>query len=387
MIRVTECKSLNELQALRGEWSQLVEASRSASVFSGWEWAETFWRYVAPGREPLILLARDERNRLVGVLPLARTRQMRLVRVLEVLGCNERGYPMADYGGLLAEHGVEHAVWEAILRYLKGSHWAVMDLRNCIVSMPGDEEALTHFYGQAAAELNLAAKVQHGAMCRRISLPATFDRYLAMLSSNSRQNIRRKLRKLAEGGFTIEQVRPATQGEEVFNEAFDALITYHQQRWAENPTGGAFPTQRSRDLQRDVARRLDGAGQLDLRVMRDADRRIVGVIYNLRRKGVGYFYGLGVSQEEKYVPLSLGNCLLAESIAAAIEAGCHTFDLMRGDHEYKHHFGGYAVPNLRVTLYQYMWLPRLEQWARWLRGRLRRPAALSIEPAPLHGNR
>ena len=64
-------------------------------------------------------------------------------------------------------------------------------------------------------------------------------------------------------------------------------------------------------------------------------------------------------------------CLLADSITASIEAGCHAFDLLRGDHEYKRHFGGYSTQNLRVMIYRYAWLPKAEEAIRSLRRRLR----------------
>ena len=387
LLKITECKSLQDLQDIRGEWGQLVEASDNATVFAGWEWAEAFWQYSAPGKKPLILLARDEQNRLVGVLPMARSTRMRMVRVLEVLGCNEQGYPIADYGGMLAKAGVEAAVWAAMLRHIKRSRWTVMDFRNCIVPTPGKEKEMARFYSQAAAELGLAVKLQQGAMCRRISLPANFDEYMEGLSPKLRKNTRRSLKKLAELGCTIEHI--TTQDEVAFREAFQALILYHQARWAHDTTGGGFPDQRSKEMHFHIARSLDRKGQLDLRAIRGPEKQILGVMYNLRHNGVTYFYGLGISMDEEYSALSLGNCLLVNSISAAIESSCHTFDMMRGDHDYKRRFGGYALPNLRVTMYHYAWLPRLEQLLRGLRGlnwaklkNLRRSSGRSLEAAP-----
>jgi CelD/BcsL family acetyltransferase involved in cellulose biosynthesis len=378
-MKITECRSLETLETLRDEWELLVASSHSATLFSTWEWAATFWRYSAPRRKPVILLARNERDRLVGVLPLAHSRRLGLVPVLEVLGCNERGYPAADYGGLLAESGSENAVWSAMLRHLNKKPWAIIDLRNCPVPAPGQEVALGNLYRRGADELGLRAVIQESAACRRLPLPATFDQYLREQSSNLRSNTRRKLRKLEELGFTVDQV--TTADEAAFSEAFSALVRYHQDRWAKDSSGGCFPDRRNKELHLHIARTLDRKGALDLRTVRDSEKRILGVIYNFRRAGVTYFYGLGINQDEEYASLSLGHCLLVSSISAAIEAGCHTFDLMRGDHEYKRRFGGYVVSNLRVTIYHYSWLPGVEAIARGLLGRLRRPSATPLEPA------
>ena len=128
-----------------------------------------------------------------------------------------------------------------------------------------------------------------------------------------------------------------------------------------------------------MADSLAAAGKLDLRVVRTSDGEIVGVIYNFRQGGVGYYYHLGASQDAGWQPYSLGVCLLADSIRAAIADGCHLFDLLRGDHDYKRHFGGYATNNMRVVIYRHGWLPKAEEAARKLKRKLKKEASLQLE--------
>lgn len=369
MLSVSECASLNCLQTLRSEWSELLGRSDSASAFTSWEWTEANWRYAAPGKKPFVLLARDGQGRLIGVLPLARTSRLRVVHTLEVLGCAPGGYPTGDYGGLVAERGMESAAWAAMLRHLRGSRWSMIDLRNCMLT-GGSPETTAYAH---APRSNWGLKLQEVDVCRRIPLAATYDDYLAGLSSNGRQNLRRKVRKLNDDGHRIEVVD--TNDEKARNEALEAVFKYHQERWADDPSGGAFPDERSRELHRHLARMLAGTGRLDLRVVRSEQGDIAGVIYNFRQNGTGYFYQLGFSQSEQWKPYSLGVCLLADSIRAAIEAGCTTFDLLRGDHDYKRHFGGDVSHNLRVTVYRYAWLPAAEEAAKKLKRRLRKGSA------------
>lgn len=358
---------------------ELSHRSGNATIFSEWEWTEAFWKYSVPGKDPLVLLARTSTGRLVGVMPLARTRHFGVLHKMEVLGCNPVGYPIADYSALLVERDYEGPVWLAVLQHLKNSSWSMIDLRNCMTPTPGHEAHVASFYSQAASHMGWGVRVQAADICRTISLPTSFDAYLSQLSANSRQNIRRKLRKLADAGFTMEQVDTGNEAD--FNEAFEALVEFHQERWSEHPSGGGFSNQRAIGLQRYLATSLDKTGHLDLRAVRDPEGKVVGVMYNLRGNKVAYFYGLGVSQDDKYSSLSLGTCLLASSIDAAIAAGCHTFDLMRGDHDYKRHFGGYTTSNMRVTIYRSAWLPRVETAAREFRSRLPKPAALRLSSA------
>lgn len=377
MLNVSACASLQELEALRGEWDALLSRAISGTIFAAWEFADAFWRHSLPGKEPLVLLARNSQGKLVGVLPLALTRRVKgLMPAVEVLGSNALGYPIGDYWGLLAEPGAEVAVWAAFVRHLKKRRWTMIDLRNCMTTTPGKEESMAHLFERPLNGLGWGVRVATSDVCRRIHLPATFDDYLATLSSNGRQNLRRKMRKLTEAGLTIGTVD--LSDETAREVAMQALITYHQARWGGTESTGGFPDERSKKMHRHLVAQLAPSGRVELRAVRTAEGEIVGVIYNLRQNGVGYFYGIGFSGDEKWSQLSLGVCLLADSIAAAIEEGCHTFDLLRGDHDYKRHFGGYEAYNQRITIYRYAWLPRLEAVARKLKSR--GPAgALSVE--------
>jgi CelD/BcsL family acetyltransferase involved in cellulose biosynthesis len=358
VLKPAACVSLQELDSLRAEWDSLLARSDSASPFATWEWVDACWRNAEPGKKSLLLTARDDAGNLVGLLPLATYKRFGLLPAVEVLGCTRIGYPQGDYGGPVAERGREDEVWAAMLRYLATRRWTTADLRNCMVPLSSRPEQMARAYSEPAAGRGWGVRIAEADVCRLLSLRATFDDYLAGLSSNSRQNIRRKLRKLTEAGVRIEVVDLNDKAER--NAALEALYDYHQARWQDNPSGGCFPDNYARDLHRYLTGKLSGSDRTELRVARNAGGKIIGAIYNFRLNGTGYFYTIGVSQEQEWSHLSLGVCLLADSIRAAIEAGCHTFDLLRGDHDYKQHFGGQTTNNLRVTIYRYAWLPRVE---------------------------
>ncbi len=375
MYNVAECASYPEFQALRGEWDALVAASDTAPVFADWAWTAATWAGAVPGKRPLVLTVRDGAGALVGVLPLARAPHFRVLTALEVIGCGPGGYPLADYWGLATARGAEGAVWAALLAYLgRRPGWSMIDLRNC---MPGPlSEA---YYRQAAAERGWTARVESGELCRRLTLAPTFDAYLAGLSANSRQQIRRKLRKLADDGLTISPVD--VHDAAARNAAMNLLFEYHQARWAGDPSGGGFPDERRRAMHRKLAAWLAERDKLDLRVVQAADGTCGGVIYNFRQGDVTYYYQLGLNPDPRFAPYSLGVCLLADTIAAAIAAGQHSVDLLRGDHEYKRHFGGQLRANLRVTMYRRRWLPVVEEAARGLHHRVHLARARTSRPA------
>jgi CelD/BcsL family acetyltransferase involved in cellulose biosynthesis len=385
MLTVSEHSSVESFEALRHDWGALLGEAGNASVFATWEWTEAFWEHGVAGKRPLVLAARDGMGRLVGLLPLTSGTKLGVLRVLEVAGCTRSGYPVGDYGGPIAAKGMESAVWRAMLEHLKRSRWSIIDLRNCPTGDSYNEKWLAHLYESSGAEFGWASKVQSSDTCRLIALPETFEGYLGTLSSNARQNLRRKMRKLNEGGLVLQQVA-SVDDDIARDEALEALFTLHQLRWADDASGGSFPDAQARALHRYLASSLAAQGMVDLRLARSAEGQIIGVIYNFRWNGVSYFYTLGISLDPKWSSLSLGTCLLADSIRAAIESGCHTFDMLRGDHEYKAHFGGYAANNLRLTIYRYGWLPRAQALAASLRHRLKPRVNMQLQGEQTHAD-
>jgi CelD/BcsL family acetyltransferase involved in cellulose biosynthesis len=238
----------------------------------------------------------------------------------------------------------------------------MLDLRNCQAGSALRAAQLAELYTAAASNCGWHIKVAASHECRILELPPTLDEYLGGLSSNSRQNFRRKLRKLAQAGVTIESVD--TLDEQARADAMEAMYALHQQRWTERGEGGGFPEGPLRAMHRHVAANMATRGWLDLRVARSAEGRILGAIYNFVYNGTAYYYQLGFDTGEAWSSYSLGFCLLADSIEAAIKKGCHSFDLMRGDHEYKKHFGGLVARNVRISVYRYNWLPLVED-ASW----------------------
>ncbi|HST04782.1 MAG TPA: GNAT family N-acetyltransferase [Chloroflexia bacterium] len=382
MLRVEECATLDELVSLRTEWDALLDRADLTTIYSTWEWAEACWRYVLPGRQPLILVARDADGAMVGLLPLARTSRFGLLNMLEVLGCTRLGYPLGDYAGLVAVRGAERDVFLAFLRYLKSARrWSVLDLRNIMAGVPPREEQMSQLLSEAAAQLGWEVSTVEADSCRVLALPSTFDQYLATLSSNTRQNIRRKLRKLQPAGITIEAVDALD--EQARTDALETFYKFHRLRWAATGSREGFAHPQVREMHRHLAANLAARGWLDLRLVRSADGQIQGVIYNFRRNGACYFYHIGFNNEEEWSPYSLGFCLLATSIEAAIESGCHTFDFLRGDHEYKRHFSGRTTHNFRVTVYKQSWLPKAIGLARKLKRKTPAHVAPQLGASPV----
>lgn len=65
---VERIANVSEFLALRDEWSELLRASDSDSLFLTWEWLYTWWRHLAEDRQLSILLVRRS-GQLIGLAP------------------------------------------------------------------------------------------------------------------------------------------------------------------------------------------------------------------------------------------------------------------------------------------------------------------------------
>jgi CelD/BcsL family acetyltransferase involved in cellulose biosynthesis len=168
-----------------------------------------------------------------------------------------------------------------------------------------------------------------GPSCWRVSLPTTWDQFLAALSKNHRKQLRRSWRTLVDTGravlHTVER-----KGD--LQLAWENLVDLHQLRHLGLGELGCFASRQFTDFHREVTPKLLQSGQLLLHWL-ELDGRPVAAEYHLGSNGVVYAYQAGMEPEAQH--LSPGNLILGMTLRRAIERGYHTFDLLRGDESYK----------------------------------------------------
>ena len=163
------------------EWTALAE--RSGNLFSTREWSETWWRHFGESRPLLLTACREPGGRLAGVLPLylASGRPVRTLRFL--------GHGPADQLGPVCDPADRTAVAAALQRGLKERLW------------PWDvfiAERLKGAEGWAALLGGRSLQQESSPVMTTGGLD--WDAYLASRSSNFRQQVTRRERKL--GGST-----------------------------------------------------------------------------------------------------------------------------------------------------------------------------------------
>ncbi|HEX6179509.1 MAG TPA: hypothetical protein VF057_14190, partial [Thermoanaerobaculia bacterium] len=106
---ITETRNF---EALRGEWSELLDASSAHSIFLTWEWLFAWWKHLGGERQLSIITVRSRRDgQLLGVAPFSKTRR----GLLEFLAT---GAVSSDHLDVIARRGVEDLVLDSLIEHL-----------------------------------------------------------------------------------------------------------------------------------------------------------------------------------------------------------------------------------------------------------------------------
>lgn len=330
-LRCDEVTTEAAWKALEGPFRLLYGRSTGATLYSSWEWLETWWSTFRGQALRLFVLAFYRGERLVGCAPLVSVRPGRLpLRRLELMGVLR-----SDYLDFVLEDGQEKFVLEAFERHLQNSRrWDLLDLQQ----LPEDSPTLA-FLRQRQPALQCAIRLQE--VCPYISLPADWKTFLAGLGKKNRYNVG-YYKRLMERDFKVNLRRAEPEDLE---DSMDDLFRLHQLRWRKRKLPGALFSSKVRLFHRTVAKALLECGKLDLYRL-DLDGRAVALLYCFAENGRGYYYLGGFDPE--FSRYSAGTVLTAHAIEQSILRGDAIFDFLRGDEAYKYRWNVQEKRNYRV---------------------------------------
>lgn len=327
-------------EALRVEWSELLQASDSNCLFLTWEWLFTWWKHLAEDRQLAILAVRHG-GRLVALAPLVRRPASLLRRrplaTLEFLG---NGFVGSDYLDFIVRRGCEREACQELVTAL-AERRQVLD---CAQLRRGACAA-----AQVAADLggrgwNVAETVTN--ICPFISLAGvSWEEYLATLGAEHRYNFNRKWRRLNRD-YRVEFEQAAT--EEQCREWMELTIELHNMRWRDRGGSDAFHTAGLAEFHREFSRLALKRGWLRLYVLK-LNGRPAACLYGFFYGKTFYFYQSGL--DPAYLKQSAGLVSMGLGIQSAIAEGAEEYDLLHGNEEYKSHWSRERRELARLELY------------------------------------
>jgi CelD/BcsL family acetyltransferase involved in cellulose biosynthesis len=304
---------------LKEMWNGFLSRSDVDSIFLTHQWFTSWWEAFGRKYSLLILIARDEKDNILGIAPL-----MKDGSSLRFLASRE----VTDYCDFITLPDSRREFFSALLDYLSSSLAGIekLDLLN-----------LAHHSPTQIALVETAEK--NGFSCRRgredvaphLELPPSYELYLSGLSRKNRHELRRKLRRADE--LENLEMKSAKNADEA-SSLIDCFIDLHKRSCREKES--FWKTEGMDDFFRSITLTFvrEGWLKLDLLLSRNTPvSSLLGFTYG----GTLYLYNIAFDDVfSRYYP---GYYLLHEAVRGAIVRGRTGVDFLRGGERYKYEFG------------------------------------------------
>jgi len=282
----------------------------------------------------LYLLKVVDGDKLIGLAIFgARTlMRHRFVRSRTLLlyetGSKEMDRMTIEYNSILAETGSEREVVLAGVKCVKAANITWDEL------MVSGVEARAFETWQATIQgTDTRLILRQESTCPFVDLDAVRKSggdYLALLSSNTRQQIRQSIKAYEKAGSLSISV---ASSEELAVEYLHELQEMHDTHWRGRGQDGAFGSEFTRNFHDRLIR--EAVARSELQMLRvTVGREIIGYLYNFTTGGHVYFYqsGFKYSEDRKLRPGLVCHYL---AVMHNLESGNRIYDFLSGAQRYK----------------------------------------------------
>lgn len=321
---------------LAAEWDDLLERSVHPPFFMRYLYQSIWWQYL--GNDDLILISvRTDDGQLVGLAPLFAETNETGLRQLSLVGCVD----VSDYLDVLVDKDHVAEVHQTLLDHLARDSFAWDKLHLC--SLPYNSVTQARL-AEAAHQRGWRAEVRQQDVCPVITLPDSWDDYLAGIKKKQRHEIRRKIRRLENQTETRWYSVDSAEG---LAEAVEDFIFLHQKSAEDKEDFW------SHDLIlffKALATELAKVGWLKLYFIEVNGIKAAAMLcFDYNNEFLLYNSGYDPDQ---FAYLSPGNVLTSYTIQDAIRLGRQRYDFLRGDEIYKFRFGALAEPVYDLDIYR-----------------------------------
>lgn len=363
---------LSDFSALEADWRDLEDRA-DRSFFLSWTWIGTWLQVFA--NAPWLVRVHDSSGRIIGlgVFSVASETRKKVIRAKQ-LRLHETGDPNQDvitieYNTLLAERGMEEAVWFAAIKALNGSDAPSWD--EIIVGGATDAEAdLFSQLGLTVHRRAEAASAYVDLAGLRADGIEDADGYVGTLGKSTRSQIRRSMKLYRKRGELALDVAGSLEEARAF---LAELSPHHEAKW--NALGQRGATQKE-DYMRFHTQMMERAYAPDCQngvefLRARAGDHAFGWLYNFVDRGTVLFYlsGFAFEDDNKLKP---GLVTHALAIEHHLNAGMDTYDFMGGENRYKSSMGQKGPDVVAYALQRNTMPMLLERAARGLKSALGR---------------
>ena len=311
-------------------WRELTDNPMSSP-----DWLMPWWKHYRATNDQLQLVFFFNGEELVAVVPLYLENQTHF----KLLGS---GKVCSDHSELfIAREQWRETVSSRFHKWLISSeapNWSSLKLE-AIDRLGPSSQLVTQWQN------GVSVHQESGDSVCSIPLPGSWDEYLASLSKNHRKRVRRWTRQHLD----TNHVQPRCTGAGWdFEEAFECLIELHNLRRKHLAESGAFESSQFREFHKEALSRLGARGQAVICGIFVEDKP-VAIEYELLNDDTVFAYQSGADIDAGLS--SPGSISILVRLQLALGYGKKTYDLMRGDEDYKQHWGAQCVNTCNVMVW------------------------------------
>ena len=297
------------------DWTALVEEDPEGTLFHTPRFLKLYWEEFGAGTLDLAFV-RDGRDLLAAAAFEVHEGTLRW------LG----GFDVTDYMGPVAVPGARERAAKELLGTTAGrDDWDRADL----AGLPEDGAWLPALRS-AAEDSGLTVEVGEDSVTPLLSLPPSFDEYLAGLPGKLRHEIRRRSRRLDE---SFPEARVVDAKPDTVSRDLDRFVDMHRRSVGAK---GRFMVPGMELFFRRLADELLAEGVFRLTFLEAGEECLAGAI-GFRDRDRSLLYNSAYDHAQAKV--APGMVLVSRLIESAIAEGRRELDLLKGDLPYKYRFG------------------------------------------------
>lgn len=329
-MKIEQIKTISMFEEIRDTWNELLYSSDQNSIFLTHQWFYSWWRWLSEGKPLEIFLYRSDSGSPLGIAPL-----MREDDVLAFMASRE----VTDYCDFIIRRGKEREFFESLLDFFRVQYPGVQKI--LLMNIKQTSKTL-YFLPHLAAKYDFTCTVTESEVAPMLSLPASYEDFLALLSRKNRHDLRRKLRRMEElDGVNTVKVVDAVG----LQSSINSFIQLHRRSNASKEE--FWRAQSMADFFREIALQFSPQGWVELLLLLH-NENIMAALVNFIYDGQILFYNVAYNRD--YAWYSPGVFLFHQRLKEAIQEGKKEADFLRGREKYKYYFGAKESKIFDLTL-------------------------------------
>ncbi len=330
-------------QQARTIWNEIYDQDEQASAFMSWEWMDSWKNHFSGNREMQIIYARNRDGQPVAALPIMAESiglpGFPFMKRFQLTGSDSLA--CSEHLGFLIKPGTETSILHQLLSYAWRHYGDRKYFRFSEIDNGSREMEIISEWSRTET---LKQEFKSHGGCWQTGLPDSWDEFLAELSSNFRQQIRRHLRKIDNStAFVKRQITERREVEPVAQK----LMELNQKRMSGKGVNSCFNTKAMRDFFLEMSVEMVAAKKAWLDAIYKDEEVIAASLHLVDKASVSYYQGGFDEQFAKQKPMVV---LFATAIQRAIQQKKKIYDFLGGNEAYKQRWGATLRPYTTISL-------------------------------------